>query len=291
MPSLERLAARQQVTLCVTQPDKPQGRGLKLEPSPVKVAARRLGVPLRQLERLDRAVVEESGVELGVAVAYGMLIPREVLAAPRHGLLGVHPSLLPKYRGAAPVAWAILNGETMTGVTVFRLNERLDAGEILVQETVRIEPEEDAQALAERLAHLGADALMRAVDMIDTGRVAFRPQDDTAAIMAPKLTKAQGRVEWAAPAETLARLIRALVPWPGATTEWHGQSVKLWAASATAGPAAAPGTVVSVGPEAIVVATGQGLLAIRALQPAGRRRMAVQEFLAGHHVNVGDRFE
>ena len=288
VPSLERLAARQQVTLCVTQPDKPQGRGLKPEPSPVKVAAQRLSVPLRQLARLDRAVVEESGATLGVVVAYGTLIPREVLAVLRHGMLGVHPSLLPKYRGAAPVAWAILNGETMTGVTIFRLNERLDAGEILIQEPVRIEPDEDAHALTERLARLGADALVRAVDMLETGRAVFRPQDDAAATMAPKLAKAQGRVDWTAPAETLARLVRALAPWPGASTTWQGRDMKLWAASAAAGPAAAPGTVVSVGPEAVVVATGQGTLAIRALQPAGRRRMTVQEFLAGHEVRVGD---
>ena len=200
VPSLEQLAARQQVTLCVTQPDKPQGRGLKPEPSPVKVAAQRLSVPLRQLTRLDRAVVEESGAALGVVVAYGTLIPREVLAAPRHGMLGVHPSLLPKYRGAAPVAWAILNGETMTGVTIFRLNERLDAGEILIQELVRIEPDEDAHTLTERLAHLGADALVRAVDMIAAGQAAFRPQDDAAATMAPKLTKGSRQQWWAAAA-------------------------------------------------------------------------------------------
>ena len=288
VPSLERLAARQQVRLCVTQPDQPQGRGLKPEPSPVALAAQRLNVPLRQLTRLDRAVLDESGAEAGVVVAYGTLIPRDALAAPRHGMLGVHPSLLPKYRGAAPVAWALLNGETTTGVTIFRLNERLDAGDIVVQETASIEPDDDAQTLTARLARLGAEALVRAVDMLEAGRPACHPQDDAAATLAPKLTKAQGRVAWAAPAETIARQILALVPWPGAGTTWQRQDLKLWAANAVPGSGGTPGTVVRVTEEMIEVATGRGTLVIREVQLAGRTRMRVREFLRGHRVNIGD---
>ena len=295
VPSLEQLVAHHHtIIMCVTQPDRPQGRGLHPEPSPVKGAAVRLGVPLLQAERLDVKLFEEPGLDVGVVVAYGELITCELLGLPTHGMLGVHPSLLPKYRGAAPIAWALLNGETMTGVTIFRLNESLDAGDILCQQALIIEPDECAETLSARLAQLGAQELLRALGLLAINRAVFTHQDDTQASFAPKLTKAHGWIDWNQPADVIARLVRATVPWPGATTEWQGRLLKVWAASVADRGAVLrqgePGTVLDVGADAMTVATGQGALLVKELQVAGARRMSVREFLAGHCLNVGDRF-
>jgi len=293
VPSLQRLAARHTVVLCVTQPDRPRGRGLVREPSPVKQAAVKLGVPLAQPARLTMAALESVQADLGAVASYGQLIRREVLEYPAHGILGVHPSLLPKYRGAAPVAWALLRGETVTGATIFRLNEALDAGELISRRETAIEPHEDAAALMSRLAKLGAEELLNAVDLVASGRAVFAPQDDTQATLAPKLTKAQGRIDWSRPAEEIDRLIRAVVPWPGAVTTWQGATLKMWSAQVVAGPTqittSAPGTVLAVTEEGLVIATGRGMLRITELQLPGKRRVSAKEFLAGHRVQVGDR--
>jgi methionyl-tRNA formyltransferase len=294
VPSLERLArSTHEVALCVTQPDRPQGRGLKREPSPVKRTAERLGIPLAQPERLDARMCEGRAAEVGVVAAYGQLVKRDVLEAFPQGMLGVHPSLLPKYRGAAPVAWALLNGETRTGLTIFRMNERLDAGEILLQEPAVVEPEEDAAGLTARLASLGAETLVRALDALAEGGARPVPQDEAQATYAPKLTKAQGRIDWTQPAEAIARLVRATNPWPGAVSAFRGESLRIWRAAVGGAPRAGqvPGTVVDVEPDRLIIAAGGGTLVITELQPAGRRRLSAREFLAGHRVKIGDRFE
>jgi methionyl-tRNA formyltransferase len=303
VPSLETLVRHgHEVALCVTQPDRPRGRGLKLGPSPVKEAALRFGISLAQPERLASGIGEEVAADVGVVAAYGMLIPRAVLSRPAHGLLGVHPSLLPAYRGAAPVAWAILRGETQTGVSVYRLNERLDAGDVLIQRAVGIEPEEDAGTLTNRLSCLGAEALAEGLDALGQGRATFTPQDESRASLAPKLTKAQRALDWRSPADMLARTIRAMNPSPGAFIPWQGTPLKLCSAAAVPAclPEAGagrpgernggtpPGTVMRLEPEAIVVATGEGVLAVTALQPAGRKRMTARAFLAGHPLHVGE---
>ena len=294
VPCLEQLgAAGHDVVQCVTQPDRPQGRGLAPEPSPVKRAAIRLGLSVAQPERLEDGQFEGFDADVGVAVAYGQLIPGEFLGLPRHGVLGVHPSLLPKYRGAAPVAWAILNGETVTGVTIFRLTKRLDAGQILSRQVTPIAPGEIADVLTQRLAQVGAEELVRALTALADGRARFEPQDESQASLAPKLTKAQGLIAWDQPAEAIERLVRATQPWPGASTTWRGHSLKIFTASvdtATVLRGTAPGTVLGVSSEALRVATGQGTLAVREVQMAGKRRMNVKEFLAGHHIEVGDCF-
>ena len=292
VPSLEQLVARRHaVVMCVTQPDRPQGRGLKREPSPVKRAAERLGVPLSQPERPRAELFAALHPDVGVVAAYGQLIRRDVLELPPQGMLGVHPSLLPRYRGAAPVAWALLQGETTTGVTIFRLNERLDAGDIVFQQTLGVEPKESAEALTGRLATAGAQALLQALDLMALGRAPFQAQDESGASFAPKLTKAQGRIEWSLPAAMIERLIRATAPWPGASTDWRGGLLKIVAASAgkAALHQAPPGTVVAAGGETLTVVTGQGTLDLLEVQPAGKRRMSVQEFLAGHRIKVGER--
>jgi len=299
VPSLERLVASgREVVRCVTQPDRPQGRGLKPQPSPVKHAAARLGVPVEEPERLEPWLphARELQPDLGVVIAYGRLIPKGLLTLPRHAILGVHPSLLPKYRGASPVVWAMLQGERTTGVTIFRLNERLDAGEILLQRQVEVEPRETAVQLSERLAAIGAETLVEAVARLEQGTARFEPQDDRVATAAPKLAKTDGRIDWAAPAASIDRLVRAAAPWPGAYTAWRGRSVKVVEAEAEtsrphdAGPnAARPGQVLSVEKDGLVVAAGDGRVVIRRVQLAGRRPMGVREFTAGHHVEVGER--
>ena len=296
VPSLEALAGAasgQRVVMCVTQPDRPKGRGLGIEPSPVKQAAARLGLPLMQPARLASSLFASLQPEVGVVAAYGQLIPQELLTLPTQGMLGVHPSLLPKYRGAAPVAWAILHGESTTGVTIFRLNERLDAGAMLVQQAVPIEAGEDAQALTNRLARLGAEALLQTLTLMASGQTRDQTQDESGASLAPKFTKAQGGIDWRKPAEFIDRLVRATMPWPGASTTWRGGALKIVSAG-IGGPQAnqdaAPGTVIDVSADALAVATGQGTLVIREVQPAGKRRMRVREFLAGHPIGKGERF-
>lgn len=294
IPSLERLVAEgHQVVRCVTQPDRPQGRGMKVLPSPVKEAAGRLGLSVETPERLDAAVEAYQRVEadLGVVISYGRLIPATLLRLPRQGMVGVHPSLLPKHRGASPIAWAILNGEQTTGVTVFRLSERLDAGGILLQQTVSIEPQETTERLSQRLALLGADLLLTTMAQLQEGMSVARPQDEQHATFAPKLTKAHGRIDWQASAATIDRLVRAAVPWPGAYTGWRGQSLKVLATrydSRNHTRHGRPGEILSASGEGVAVATGEGELVIQALQLSGRRRMTAQEFLAGHRIQVGE---
>ena len=221
IPSLEGLvAAGHQVLLCVTQPDRPQGRGRQVQPSPLKSAALSLGQSVEQPEdlRAARSTIRDLRPDLGAVISYGKLIPSELLGLPDRGMLGVQPSLLPKYRGASPVAWAILNGEETTGVTVFRLNDRLDAGEIALQRTVTIEPRQTSESLMECLATVGAELLVEAIAQLEAGTSTFRPQDERAATFAPKLTKAQGQVNWNNDAASIDRLVRGTMPWPGAST-------------------------------------------------------------------------
>ena len=294
VPSLEALVAtRRHAIACVTQPDRPQGRGLQLVASPVHAAAVALGIPVETPEELAslEAAWQRQPPDLGVVIDYGRLIRPGLLQVPRLGWLGVHPSLLPKYRGASPVAWTILSGDTETGVTIFRLNERMDAGDVLAQERVAIGPRETAPQLLDRLAIFGARVLVRVVDRLAQGERWGAPQVEAEATEAPKLTKAMGRIRWSDPAPAIDRLVRAMNAWPGASTTWRGQIVRIWESDVEdeAASSATPGAVAAVSPEGLVVHAGQGRVAIRELQLEGRRRMRVREFLAGHPVTVGER--
>ena len=294
VPSLERLAAHPQSSiLCVTQPDRPQGRGLRVQPSAVKSAALRLGLLVEEPRDLRAALpaLAQRAPDLGVVISYGRLIPPALLSWPRHGMLGVHPSLLPRYRGASPMARAILAGESSTGVTIFRLNERLDAGDIACRREAAINPQETTETLSARLARLGAELLLETVGRLEQGTAAFSPQDDSLATDAPKFTKAEGRIDWCAEAAFIHRLVRAAVPWPGAYTTWKERSLKVWATrynTPTPSPNGRCGEVLAFSAEGITVRAGDGVVVIEALQPAGARRMTVREFLAGHQLRVGD---
>ena len=295
VPSLERVVEAGHTILgCVTQPDRPQGRGLQPQPSPVKQAAQRLGLPLFQPEKPSADEYGALRPEIGIVIAYGHIIQPSLLALPPQGMLGVHPSLLPKYRGAAPVAWAILNGETTTGVTIFRLVHALDAGDILRQRSVPIQPQETCEALTNRLAILGAEELVLAIRDLEQGQAKLQPQDDAHATYAAKFTKAQGHIDWSQSAEQIVRMIRATHPWPGATTTWKGQGIKLLLAAESQDSlmktSQTPGTIVAASAEGIHVSSGQGVVTIMQLQPAGRRSMSAKEFLAGHGLKPGDQF-
>jgi len=296
LPPLERLLqAGHAVELVVTQPDRPAGRGKNPVPPPVKEAALRRGIPLLQPERIRKdddalSVLKKTGPDIIVVVAYGQIIPRTIIDLPRYKAVNVHFSLLPRYRGAAPVQWAILNGDEKTGVTIFELNERLDEGDILSQAETPIGPRESAPELEARLSRLGADLLVKTLEMIDSlPRLA---QDPRGVTLAPRLQKDQGRIEWAKDALLVDRMVRAFSPWPGAFTFWRGRRIIIHAGGPAASPpqTAVPGTVLGVQKRGLLIACGSGsAYLVERLQRENRTEMAAAEFLRGTRVSIGDR--
>ena len=295
VPSLEGLAeAGHEICGVFTQPDKPVGRHQnKLQPTPVKECAQAHGIPVYQPERLRDgtalALLRELDPELIVAAAYGRILPDDILALPPKGCINVHSSLLPKYRGSAPINWAILNGERETGVTIQKMVHDLDAGDIILQRATPIGADENAAALYDRLALMGGELLTQAVAQIEAGTAACTPQDHAQATQAPMLSKALSPVDWTRSAQAIHNQIRGLYPWPAATTDiLTGEPVKLWAARTAETPAAArPGTIISAGKEGIDVACGDGrVLRILELQAPGGKRMSVADYLRGHPIQV-----
>jgi len=294
-PSLQALLDEADVLAVITQPDRPKGRGRQVTAPPVAEVANAKGLRLLQPARLRSPEVIETlralAPDLNVTVAYGKIIPREVLELPRLGSINVHPSLLPKYRGASPIVSAILNGETETGVTIMYQSMELDAGDLILQHRVPIAPEDTARMLEGRLARLGADALVEALRLIAAGRAPRIPQDHAAATYAGKLEKEHGRIDWTKPARELVNLIRAMDPWPSAYTTHRGQLLKVWRAAVTdESRAEEPGTVLDVRPgEGILVAAGQGAVRLLEVQPEDRRRMSADEYARGARLRPGER--
>ncbi|MDR5694970.1 MAG: methionyl-tRNA formyltransferase [Armatimonadota bacterium] len=291
LPSLEALS-REEVVGVISQPDRPRGRGQRLSPPPVVQAARKLGIPCLQPERLkDPAVlawIRDRKPELIVVVAYGRIIPPEIFRLPPLESINVHPSLLPRHRGPSPIPFAILSGDTETGVTVIYLSEEMDAGDILLQKRVPIDPEETARTLEGKLAQLGARALLEAIELLREGRAPRIPQDPAMATVTRKLMKEDGKVDWTRPSEWICRLVRAMDPWPTAYTFRGGTLLKIWRASPEPGIVGRPGEVVAVDQESILIAAGEGGVRVLEVQPAGRRRMKVEEYLRGYRVQVGE---
>jgi methionyl-tRNA formyltransferase len=287
------------IAAVVTQPDRPKGRALKLQPSPVKEAALRAGLPVLQPERArDVAFLAELrrlAPDYIVVAAYGQLLPKAVLDLPPGGCINVHASLLPKYRGAAPIQWAILNGESETGVTIMKITEKLDAGDILIQRATPIAAEDTAATLHDRLARMGADLLVRTLKDCIQNTVSARPQDEAEVVYARKITKEDGRLNWAQPARALWNRVRAFVPWPGAYATLLGgvkpRTVKIWQTSVLEQDGGTFGLVLQADKNGITVACAAGsALRIHELQLEGGRRLTAAEFLAGHPVQPGDRF-
>jgi methionyl-tRNA formyltransferase len=295
IPSLERLLqAGHSIELVITQPDKPAGRGKAPTPPPVKEAARRHGIPVLQPEKIRKdpevlAALGKIAPDIIVVVAYGQIIPSTIIDLPQHKSVNVHFSLLPKYRGAAPVQWAILSGEEKTGVTIFELNERMDEGDILSQLETDIGPRENARELEERLSRLGADLLVKTLETIN--ELPHLPQDQGRATLAPRLHKDLGRIDWAKDAVSIDRMVRAFSPWPGAFTFLRGQRIIIHAGSPLAVPAPPPepGRVVEVRREGPLVGCGSGsAYLIERLQRENRKEMAAADFLRGTKIATGD---
>lgn len=275
-----------------TQPDKPKNRGHKLAFSPVKEYTLTQELPVYQPTTMrDGAALElvrELAPELIVVAAYGKLLPEELLNTPPYGSINVHSSILPKYRGAAPINWAILNGEKVTGVTIMYMAAALDAGDIIRCAETEIDPDEDAQTLTERLAQLGAEALLQTVEDMKNGTATRTPQDHEAFTYAPMLDKSMSPLDFTKPAQRLHDQVRGLIPWPCASMELNDATVKVYRTAVGEETAAAAGTIVEANKKGIAVACGDGrILRVLELQPQGGKRMVAAAYLAGHPVKTG----
>lgn len=293
VPGLEALmASRHEVVVLVSQPDRPKGRGQKLQPTPTKVAAEAAGVPVLQPTRLKDPIFHDRlralDLDLGVVAAYGRLIPDAVLEIPRLGLINIHASVLPRYRGAAPIHRAIIAGETETGVSIMRVVTALDAGPVFDVARRPIGPDETTPEVERDLARLGAALAVSVVDRLADGAATETPQDDALATYAARIERDEGRIEWALPAVRIHDLVRGLQPWPLVTATFGGVTCRVLRTTVTGDEtSAAGGTVIEAGRE-LLVAGGDGhVLKILQLQPEGRRVMAARDFLAGHTVPAG----
>ena len=295
VPSLRALAdSRQDVAAVVTRPDRPQGRSRSaLVPPPVKELALELGLPVLQPDRpvgdVFTASLRHLRAELGVVVAYGHILRPEVLAIPARGMINVHASLLPRWRGAAPIPWAIMHGDSETGVSIMRMEAGLDSGPVLQRVATPIGPNETGGSLADRLADLGAAALVDVLQRLAKGDLPGEPQDQSAVTFAPKVDRDTTRLSFEGPALAAARKVRAFDPAPGAWTTLAGSQVKLFGGRSVPG-AGCPGDVIAAG-RSLVVACGEGALEVLEAQPAGRTRITVDAWVRGRGIGVGARFE
>lgn len=292
VPALEALRrGGQTIAAVVTQPDKPKGRGRQVTASPVKTAAGRFGIPVMQPEKIRRpesvAALRALAPDLIVTAAYGQILPAAVLAIPPYGCINVHASLLPKYRGAAPIHWAIIRGEITTGVTIMYMDAGMDTGDIILQETAEISPADTVGTVHDKLAALGAGLLARTVELIAAGKAPRRPQEDAAATYAPPLRREDELIDWSRPAAGIHNLIRGMNPWPGAYTLDNRGVLKILAAEVfSAGAeegACRPGMVVKViNGRGFAVAAGDGCLLVRTVKPQNGRSMAADAYARGN---------
>ncbi|HIE33246.1 MAG TPA: methionyl-tRNA formyltransferase [Thermodesulfobacteriaceae bacterium] len=292
VPALKALLGSEEVVGVVTQPDRPRGRGRKLRPSPVKEVALEADLPVFEPERIkDSAFLADLAKlapDLIVVAAYGKILPKEILDLPRYGCWNIHASLLPKYRGAAPIQWALINGERETGITIMQMDEGLDTGPILLQKSLTIGEDETFGELYQRLAQLGAEALMEALELFKVGQLSPRPQPEDGVSYAPPIEKGMGRLDFSRPASELACLIRAFDPRPGAYTHWDGKLLKVFSPSIIPEDVSeAPGTILGLTEGGLGVATGKGILVLGELQLEGKKRLPAKEFLRGYSLKPG----
>lgn len=289
VPVLDGLAKAEDVVLVVTQPDREKGRALKMAPTAVKLKAEELGIETFQTAKINsRESVEflkKFNADLFVVMSFGQIISREMLSLPKLYCLNVHASLLPKYRGAAPINWAIANGEKETGVTIIAMNEKMDEGDIILKETAPVSGEDDAITLSGKLSGKGASLLLDAVKLIKDGKAIFTAQDHSAATYAPKLKKEDGLINWTESADKIYNRIKAFAPWPGCFTHLDKKILKILKARPCAdfgGGNLKPGAILEVDKNGMRVKTGKGILEIEELLLEGSRRMTAGEFIAGH---------
>jgi methionyl-tRNA formyltransferase len=290
-PTLQKLIEREEnLVAVVTQPDRPKGRGQKLMPPPVKELAEKNGIPVYQpLKVRDPdfvAIIRELRPDVIVVVAFGQILPKALLDIPRHGCINVHASLLPRYRGAAPLNWCIINGETETGVTTMLMDAGLDTGDMLLAQKTALDENEDIQSLHDRMAIMGADLLAETLDRLAACDLAPQPQNDADSCYARMLKKEDGIIDWHADARTIHNLVRGLAVWPGACTSIDGQVLKIFRSQVGNG-CGEPGTVLQAAKERFEVACQSGSLFLHELQLAGKKRLDSASFLSGYPVSVG----
>ncbi|MBP5295540.1 MAG: methionyl-tRNA formyltransferase [Lachnospiraceae bacterium] len=296
VPTLKALIdSRHEVTAVYTKPDQEAGRGRKLVFSPVKEAALQAGIPVYQPEKLGKSAVEEMRsipADVIVVAAYGKILRPSVLYMKRFGCMNVHASLLPKYRGAAPIQWAVLNGETESGVTIMQMNEGLDTGDILYQEKLLLSEDETSGSLFEKLSLLGGPSILKVLDLAEAGLLNPMPQGETTTEYARMLVKEDGVLDFQKSAVENERFIRGMYPWPSAQAEFRGRSVRIYAAKALPDDSdALPGTVSKVTKHGFTIRCGEGALNILSLQPEGKKEMSADAFLRGYRVVPGESFQ
>lgn len=290
-PTLATLIERgEQVVAVVTQPDRPKGRGQQTLPPPVKVLAEEHGIPVFQPVKVrhPEAIEEIRSLnpDLIVVVAFGQILPKALLDIPRHGCINVHASLLPYYRGAAPLNWCIINGESETGVTTMMMDVGLDTGDMLLKKATPIDPDEDTRSLHDRLSRIGAELLAETLDELAAGRLAPEKQDEALTCYAPMLKKEDGLIDWGKDAATVKNLVRGMTPWPGAFSYLDDKLLKVYRVQIGSG-AGTPGTVLAAGRDGIEVACGTGSIVIQELQLEGKKRLNAAEFVAGCKLEQG----
>ncbi len=293
------IRAGHEIVLAVTQPDKPKGRSGALQYSPVKECALKYGIPVFQPVKIRQphevAVLKEYEAEIYVVAAFGQILSKEILDIPKYGCINIHASLLPKYRGASPIQQAVIDGEEKTGITIQQMNEGVDTGDILYQKEILLDPKETGASLFDKLADLGARAIVEVLPLIEAGGLEPIPQDESRATHVKMIQKSQGLIDWSQSAVVIERLVRGLNSWPSAYTFLKGRQIKIWDGDVTADPSEdcgskEPGTVISVDKESITVQTGSGGLRILSLQPEGKKRMSAHDFLLGYKVECGQIF-
>ena len=295
VPPLQSLiTAGHNVVGVVTRIDKPAGRGKVLTPPAVKIAAVQSEVPVFQPKRIREpesvAAIRAMGPDVIVVAAYGQILPREVLALPKYGCVNIHASLLPAYRGAAPINWAIINGEARTGITIMQMDEGMDTGGILAQESIPIGPDDTAGDLTAKLSEQGSRLIIDILARLESGGLTAVPQDNSKATMAPLLKKEDGQVDWTMSAKKIHDRVRGLSPWPGGYSWLEGKLVKILRTEAIEG-VSEPGVLSGNGKDDLAVGTGHGLLRLLSIQPEGKKPMSTPEFLRGHRGAVGKKFE
>jgi len=296
VPCLDALHQISEIAVVISQPDRPAGRGLEMRPPAVKKRALELGIEVWQPTKVRTADfasrLRALEADVAVVVAYGRILPRAVLDAPRLGCVNVHASLLPRWRGAAPIQWAIAHGDRVSGVTLMQMDEGMDTGAIIAMESTPIQSTDDAESLSKRLSEMGAKLLRAQLPRYVAGELTAKQQDENAATMAPLLTKDHGRIDWNKPAEAVHDQVRGMNPWPGAHTALHGRRIKVHrTVTSTLDPEGAPpGQVIALDADGILVACAEGTLEIQELQESGRKRVDARAFATGRGVSVGDRF-
>ena len=298
LPALEALIkAKHKISCVVTQPDKKRGRHLHLGITDVKALALQAGLKVFQPENINAPASVELlkglNADLFVVVAYGQLLAQEVLDIPKVFPLNIHASLLPKYRGAAPINWAIIRGEKVSGVTIMQVIKKMDAGAIIMQQDIAINHDDDSVSLESKLRDLGAELLLKSIAIIKNKDYKLIPQDEKNVSFAPKLKKSDGLINWQKPAEEINDLIRGALPWPGAFTHYKGKLLKIYKADVVqrTGLSAGAGEILNISKAGLEIVTGKGVLVVRELQIEGKRRMKVEEFAAGHKIFPGDNFK